>query len=273
MESTPLVFDYSDFREFLRDSYAEKRLQNSKFSHRYITRKSGATSSGWFSDILKGRINLSDAHLFRLMAVFGLANQDAAFFETLVRYNQASSIEERNHHFRKLLSCRAWGGDMVGEERFEYYRKWYYSAIRELLFFYEFKGNYASLARKMRPPISPKQAKEAIALLIRLGFLKKQPGGVYRPEETTLRKNPAFKSLHTANYLKAYAELGMHALDQVEKSSRHISAMTIPLSPGSFAKALGELETLRNRLLMLTEEEETPQTVYQLNLQFFPITE
>ena len=196
METAPIsIFDYTDFRQFLRDYYEHARGRDRKFSQRYIASKLGLASSGWFLDLLKGRTNLGGTHRIKLSALLKLKEKEAAYFEALALYNQAGSIEEKNHHFRKLMSFKEVKTDLVGQDKFEFYSKWYYTAIRELLFFHDFRGDYAALSKRLDPPVTPSQAKEAILLLERLDFIRKDAQGYHRPQPAILKKDSSFKSL------------------------------------------------------------------------------
>jgi len=266
------IFYYSDYRAFLKDCYDQAHQADRKFSHRYLSTKVGTSSSGWFSDLIKGRINLQGAQLVKLAGLFKLTGTQIDYFETLVQFNQAGSLEERNRHFRKLLCFREMKAESVGEERFEYYSKWYYSALRELLFFHDFKGDFTALGKRLNPPIKTSQAKEGILLLEKLGFIKKDAQGCFRPQQETVKKVPSFKSLYAVNYLNANMELAMRALESVPKEQRHISALTLSFSESGFQKALEEVECLRKKLVGLMEVDTQPDKVFQINLQIFPVT-
>jgi uncharacterized protein (TIGR02147 family) len=266
------IFSYSDYRVFLKDAYEERRGMDPKFSHRFIAGKIGVSSSGWFTEVIKCRVNLAGTHLVKLAVLFLLENNETDYFECLVQYNQAASTEERNRYFKKLVSFKEMQVDLVGQEKFEFYSKWYYSALRELLFFHDFKGDYTALAKKLHPPIKASQAKEGIRLLELLGFIQKDAQGCFRPRTSTLKKDTSFRSLFTANYLKANMELGMDALERFPKEERHVSTMTLSYSRPGFQKALAELVAMRKRLVDLMDEDDHPDKAFQLNLQLFPIT-
>lgn len=67
------VYDYSDYRLFLRDYYLKRKETDKKFSHRYIAIHTGASSSGWFADIINNRINLTRQYLTALCKLSELA--------------------------------------------------------------------------------------------------------------------------------------------------------------------------------------------------------
>lgn len=273
-EKTPVsILEYSDYRSYLKDYYEWAHAQDRNFSHRMIGSKVGTSSSGWFTDVLKSRQNLTGPQLIKLTAFLKLDEKEADYFESLVQFNQSSSLDEKNRHFRKLLAHRDIKAKVVGQEKFEYYSKWYYSAIRELLFFYDFQGDHGALAKKLNPPIRTAEAKEAIKLLESLNFIRKDAQGRLLPFDSTLKKDSSFKSLFAVNFLKANMELGVAALEKFPKEERHISAMTLSFSENGMGKAVEEIENLRKRLLALMEEDPVPEKVYQLNLQLFPLTQ
>jgi hypothetical protein len=59
---------------------------------------------------------------------------------------------------QKMLTFKEVGVDLVGPDRLEFYSKWYHGALRELLFFHPFRGDYAALARMLSPPIRQSEA-------------------------------------------------------------------------------------------------------------------
>jgi uncharacterized protein (TIGR02147 family) len=266
----PSIYAYEDFRQFLGDFYRAYRAVNKGFSHRFISSQLGFASSSWFADLLKGRMNLAGGHLVKLAVLLRLKDREADYFESLVLYNQATSAEEKTHHFRKLLTFKELRTDTVGREKFVFYNQWYYATLRELLFFYDFRGDYASLAKKLCPPIQVRQAREAVRLLLELDFIYKDAQGCFRPRAITLKKDSTSKSVHAAAYLTENIALGAQALDRFEKEERHVSALTLSYSTTGYKQALAEIEQLRKRLVALMEKDPEPNAVYQFNIQFFP---
>ena len=55
----PDLFEYFEYRLWLRDAYEARKSRNPAFSHRYIAQKAGFGSSGTFARILDGSRNLS----------------------------------------------------------------------------------------------------------------------------------------------------------------------------------------------------------------------
>ena len=271
-KNPPRVFDYTDFRAFLAEFYRLEKERNPKFSHRFIQEKVGAASAGWFADLVKARINLTGTFLLRLLTLLDLNRSESQYFESLVQYDQASSFEDKTRWMERLRSFKEIKADLVGQDKFEYYSKWYYAAIRELLFLHDFRGDYRVLAQALNPAIRPKQAREAIALLERLEFIRTDEAGRYRPSAPILKKDTAFKSLHLTAFLRANMQLGMEALDRFDRDDRDISSLALVLSEESFRNAKEEIKALRKKLLAWSEKPKAGGKVYQCNFQVFPVS-
>src|SRR5688572_29012547 len=75
---------YLDFRQYLKDWYAEQKRINPRYSHRLFARKAGLTSTGFFSEVISGKRQLTQAAVLRFGKALKLNAQDQAGFECLV---------------------------------------------------------------------------------------------------------------------------------------------------------------------------------------------
>jgi uncharacterized protein (TIGR02147 family) len=267
------IFQYADFRAFLQDHYLHRKSAEPKFSQRFIMDKVGASSPSWFNDVVKGRIRLTGTYLVRLGQLLKLKPKELDYFETLVHYQQADSLDEKNRYMEKLMSFKDLRMDVLGREKFEFYAHWYYTTVRELLFFHDFDGDYGKLAKKLRPAIRKEQAARAIELLEKLDLIRKRAGGHYRPTSENIIKDSRFKSDYIANFIKASIELALDAFERVPSEERDLSTVTLSLSAQGFEEVKSELKGLRRRFLEIAERDTTPDRVYQCNLHVFPTTQ
>ena len=102
----PAVFEYLDYRALLKDLYEYSRARNPHFSYRYIGQKVGFKSAGFFTNILKGRRNISSEILFKFAELFTFTTRETDYFETLVLYDQATQHARKRHYYEKLLAMR-----------------------------------------------------------------------------------------------------------------------------------------------------------------------
>jgi uncharacterized protein (TIGR02147 family) len=268
----PDVFSYTDFRHYLRDYHAYLKGRDRKFSHRYIAQKVGAGSAGWFANILKGRINLTQTYVHALIKFIGLRSIRAEFFELMVKCNQAGSLDEQNYLLQRLFTLKGTSTRIVRQDQFEFYSTWYISAIRELLFFYDFRGDYTALGKKLNPSISPQEAERAMRVLWTLGFIHNDANGYPRPSHPVVSKDASIRHRCWRDQMQAKIALGARAMDSFSPEDRDISEVFVPLSSRGFAEARDEIMALRKKLLALSERDSETDKVYQCSIQFFPLS-
>src|SRR4051812_12412781 len=161
----PDLYGYNDYRKFLKDYYEEQKERDPKFSHRYFTMKVGFSSSGYFSDVLSGKKNLSGAFMMKFAKALKLSKEEEEYFLNLVSFNQAKTLEEKNRYYEKMMTSGKVKVDVLEPDKYEYFSKWHYAAVREILHYSSFKDDYKSLAKSLDPPISAKDARKAVELL------------------------------------------------------------------------------------------------------------
>lgn len=263
---------YLDFKELLKDRYQQLRESDSKFSHRYLSRMGGYGSASGFSDVLTGRRKLSKASALRLAKALQFTKAEEDYFLCLVDFNQAESLEEKNLHYAKLLNQKIIRIDILSPDKYEYFSKWHHAAIRELLYFHPFTGDYKELGRKLNPAVPAAEIKKSVQLLVRLGLLAKDEQGRYRQTSKLISTEDAVTSLHVDNFKASMMKLAIESLDRHSPSVRNISTVTATLSAASLAKAKLAIQTLRQTLMTLAEQDEKVDRVYQLNIQLFPLS-
>lgn len=283
MDHLPLrIFDYTDYRGFLKDALQALKDRDPKFSQRWVLQRLGVKSSGWLADMLAGRRNLSRTQSSLFSGLLALSAREEMYFQTLVDYDQARTLPEKNRCYEKLLTFHEIPKDLVDPDRFEYFSHWWVPAIREYLLVEPYRGNPEKLARKLRPAITTAQAKAAVELLERLGMVKRYASGELRPAVEHVKKQSQFSApVHYYRYLKAQMELGLGAMESIPKEERDISAVTVTLSEEGFAALREELKELRRKMVQLSENENRKfwqgvegdsRRVYQAVLELFPVS-
>jgi len=275
------IFQYTDYRSYLKDALQDLKERDVKVSQRWIQQRLGVKTSGWLADLLAGRRRLGRAQLDIFCRLLDLSAREELYFQTLVDYVHARGAPQRNRAFEKLATFHEVPRDLIDPDRFEYFSKWYYGAIREWLLVEPYKGDPALLARSLRPAITPAQAKEAIVVLERLGMIKRFASGEMRPSVEHVKKLAHFGPEHYYRYIRAQLELGLDAVERIPKDERDVSALTLVLSEEGFRTFRQELKELRGRMIKLSEEENKKfwngvegdsRRVYQAMLQLFPVT-
>jgi uncharacterized protein (TIGR02147 family) len=267
------IFEYSDYRVFLKDYYESNKQNNPQFTYRYIAKSVGFKSAGHFTQILKGLINLSASMASNFAEFLKFGKKESEYFEFLVRFNQAKTHAEKKRCFERMLKFDELKIDTISSDQYEYFENWYYVAIREVLAYYPFNGNFTELAKKLNPSISPLEAKKAIDLLLRLGLVVRNNDGIYVKASSVVSANPVGKAVAIANQALDTMRLAAEAIDRFPKEQRNISGVAFSISRQTYETIQDEVRDFRKKILEIAQVDCGPEGVYQFNVQLFPLTE
>ncbi len=217
------IYDYTDYRQFLRDYYDEQKAKNPAFSYRYFAKKAGFNSSGLYKDIVDGRTGITRSLILRFANAMKLSRRHEEYFETMVYFNEAKTVEEKNLYFERLMKHRDSKAFRVDAAHYEYYSKWYYIAVRELLAVGKFRDDYSRIAKALNPAIRIDEARKAIEVLLKLGLIREDKDGYYKATDNILTTGADVKSLIIANFQKAMMDLAKEAIDRHPVNHRNIS--------------------------------------------------
>jgi uncharacterized protein (TIGR02147 family) len=167
------VFTYNDYRKLLKDYYnREKERLPNKFSYRYFSKKCGFLSPNFIHYVITGRRNLSYKSIQKIGRAMELAPRVIQFLETLVHYNQTKDPEEKAEAFEKMISFQEFrDAQKLSQEQYDFYSKWYYPIIRELVNLKNFSEDPSWICKRLYSEISPVEAQQAIENLEKLGLL------------------------------------------------------------------------------------------------------
>jgi uncharacterized protein (TIGR02147 family) len=266
------VFDYLDYREFLKDVYHRNKALDAKFSCRYIAAKVGFKSASYFTQVLHGRTDMTPAMALRFAEFLKLERREAEYLELLVLYARSRSATERRCYLEQLAAFRESKAHLVPPEHYEFYECWHHTAIRELLHIEPFTGDHAALARRVRPAISVAKARESIELLVRLGMARREDDRVVRSSGASTTTGEAVRAVQVDQFHLACLDLAKSTIDEMPREERNLSTLTMTLSNEAIQRVNQEIGEFRRRILAIAEADSQESEVYHMGIQFFPMT-
>jgi uncharacterized protein (TIGR02147 family) len=60
----PNIFNYLNYRDFLKDYYEEHKAKSPCFSYKYLANKAGFKSKSFFHEVITGKKNLSKDSMY-----------------------------------------------------------------------------------------------------------------------------------------------------------------------------------------------------------------
>jgi len=272
-EKQPTVFEYEDYRAFLRDTYAYQKARSRHNSFRNFSRRAGFASPNFLKLVIDGKRNLSSESIAKFITALRLAKPEGEFFTHLVQFNQARTASERSECARLLLQSKGFQRVYpLKQAEYAYYAQWYYVPVRELAALKGFKEDPAWIASQLHPPISPAEAAKAVADLEKLGLLKRDSQGRLEQSNRTVTTENEVVSASVVNYHKEMLKKASDAIDSVPRARRELSAACVPISAATATKIKSMIQNLRQEILALASGDEDPRVIYQINMQLYPLS-
>jgi uncharacterized protein (TIGR02147 family) len=267
------IYEYLDYRIFLKDYYVEHKTRNPSFSYGAFARLAKFKSKGLLHDVLSGKKSLSKESAFRIAEAMKLDEKAISYFQLLVDYGQATTLKEKSFLFRKL-------GDtgplskvrQLREDGYEFYSQWYYHTLLEVLPLIRFRGDYEALGQMLNPPISAKQARKGMELLLQLGLIVETRTG-FQLSDKLLSSGEDVQAMALRDFHLQNLEMAARAIDSVARPDRDLSCLVVALSKPGFIKVSKEIAAFRKRIMKLSTEDENPSRIYHLGFLAYPTSD
>jgi uncharacterized protein (TIGR02147 family) len=277
-ESNRSIYEYLDYRIFLKDYYESKKAANHRFSYRTLSDKIGFKTKDFILRVIRGEKNLSAQSIGMVADGLGLGKHESTYFEALVWFNQVDNTDERNTWYERMLAIQKVARFtnqqlLLSHYQYQIYSDWRHLVIRSLIGMHGFDGDYTKLANMVVPRIKPEEARKSIEILESCGLIKKDNKGRYdicQPSITTGDRVPkhAIQGFH-----QSCLKLGAASIDTMPPTIRNISGLTMGISDKGYKKIIERLVSFRKEVAQIAEEDEDASRVYQMNFLIFPLSE
>ena len=275
-KGTRKVFEYLDYREFLKDYYNSKKEANPAFSLRVFSDKIGFKAKDFISRVMSGSKNLSDQSISKVAAGLRLGKHETEFFTGLVKFNQAETTEDRNTAFEEMQAALkvarfAEKQHVLGHAQYMVYSHWRHLTVRSLIGMFGFNGDYETLAKQVRPHITAEEAKKSVQLLEECELIKKDKSGKYVLTENSITTGDRTSKLALRGYHQHCLKLAADSIDRDPPSSRHISGLTLGISQEGYERIVERINAFRKEIALIAEEDQNSDKVFQLEFAMFPV--
>ncbi len=266
------IFEYSDYREFLRDFNEMKKRVNPSWSFGLWASKLELNSISSITMIINGQRHAGKKIQTSLIKYFQFNSKEAYYFEELVKIAKSSKNDpsltilmlEQNDDLKTLRE--------ENTEQVDLFFNWKAHCIKELTQLSDFEASGNWIEKRTNGLIKNEEANKLLSALLKNGFLETNNingretisavGSIHPTKEVTM---DAAKAYH-----KGLMENSYEAIN-TDKEKRSLHASTLSLLKEDLPKAK---EMIREFQIKFSEEiEQNPaDEVYQLNIQFFPLT-
>ncbi len=265
------IYNFSDYRDFLKDRYRQLKAADPVFSFRHFSKQAGFGSPNYLKLVMDGKRNLSQEAIGKFAKGLRLDNHESEFFRYMVEYNQCEHPSKKKVFEAKLLYLRElFKVKTLIPELYDYYHEWYHAAIREMVKKAPVKNDPAVIGGNLVPAITMEEAAASVDLLLKLGFVGQTNDGTLVTKESTQVDESSVALAQKIHY-EQMAELAAQSLYTQGPETQDFESITLSLPESK----VGELRMKIRELIETLNSANTSNpadAVFQLNVQFFALT-
>ena len=268
----PDVLQYTNYRVFLRDYYEFKKKTVPAFSLRFFAEKAGLSSHAHLKLTIDGKRNITKNTVVKLIHGLGLESQRAAYFESLVFFNQAQTDADKQVYYAQLLKASPRSKlHKMDKAQFRIFREWHHSAILEMVALKDFRPIPDWISKRLGGLVTPAQVTESLKLLVEVGLLVKTANG-YRQRDPLITTDDEVQDLMVKMYHLQMLKLSANMLSVLSGAQRDVSALTFSIKREDFPNLKKHLQLMRKELLDFSAKAGEAEEVVQVNIQLYPLT-
>jgi uncharacterized protein (TIGR02147 family) len=282
MSSMIDIHDYLNYRSYLRDIFDYKK-ETEKFTLRQFSRKSGFSSHAFLKQLIDGSRSASIEAASKIANGFDLSPRETEYLELLIRFDLAATVEDKNAVYARIVKYKPkTEHSRIAKKHYHLFSNWYVLAIREMVTMDKFREDERWISDQLQPKIPPKKCREAVQLLLELGYLIRNKKGKLEQSTPTLTTGAETDSLYITNYHNNMLKLASQSMIDTNEAWRDVSSLAFVIDRDDFSYIKGRIVEFRKEILEYLNDRQksqdskntlqTDNSLYYLNMQLFNAT-
>ncbi len=270
--STLNLFEYTDYRAFLKDRLEELKNGDGRYSYRFLANRLGLSSKSHLKMVVDGSRHLSEPLASKLADLLCLNARETDFFMELVRFAKARNDRQKREILARLRrKSRFLDVHRVELERLDYLNDDLTLTLREMAALKDFSEDPQWIASRYRGRAGKKKIEQALERLLEMGLLARNETGkleaVHAHQDVSGDiANVALRSFYKRMFQKASASL------EISREERHLGGYTMTLSQDAYVQVTEILQDAVTKIRRVVDEDDAPENVYQMVFALFPLT-
>ncbi|HNY31946.1 MAG TPA: TIGR02147 family protein [Fibrobacteria bacterium] len=264
------VFDYLDYREFLKDFYESKKAEFPLFSYRVMAQHVGMDASNLFR-VLQKDLHLPARCVPQVLEYVELSGRAAEYFQILLAYARTKAKKEKQLILEKALALRDVQRKILEVEELSFLRDWWVVATRCLIEVLDGRANPEVMGDRFRPKVPAAEIRKALEQLHQLGLVKKVSSGRLTLTDAHLTAGGESHAAAVKSYQKQVLDLAKDSLDRFDREQRDVSTLALAVDEDAFQDIRVMLRECRRQIQKRVEDSQRPDRVMQLSMAFHPL--
>lgn len=264
----PLVYQYLDYRNYLKDLFDHVRKSQRKTA-RVLFQEAGFKSLGHFYLLTAGKTHLNEKKLEAVAKAWGVDPKHYPYLLKLREFCSTKSLSQKTELYRELERMRAaLKVRILNSSELELLSHWATIPLLEALGTRMNNASVSQWAKALK--VKSSQIEEMLGLFVRLG-LAHADGASFRrsPEAFEMyieKSSKAIRRLHAE-----FIERAFQSIEGAPEDERILMTLSLPLKASQLKDIRKFGEEFLQRLNREQDAGMEADSIYQFNLQVFPI--
>ncbi len=279
MKNPPSILNYADYRRFLRDEFQHRKAKNPAYSYSAYSKAIGLSGNSSLIKILNYSRGAGPSVIERMVRYFAFSEKESTYFRKLVEISKTK--ETSNRYFEVLENLRKLSPRAefrsLSESEFSLLSDWWNYVIRQMIRLPGFSGSVDEVARRLLFKVRRTDLVGSIRQLANAGLLSRDPdSGHLSASVARVRSSHEVPNAAIARYHHQTLGLAQVALSNVALEDRNFLGYALPVASSKVPELKRRLTELLDQFVdetvLVGATENTANVIYQLQMQFFPVT-
>jgi uncharacterized protein (TIGR02147 family) len=269
-----LIFDYTDYAQYLRDFFAEQKELNPHASYQMIAEKLGLKHKVQVFRILNGeRKGLPKSLIEKFSELCQHSKRESEYFNHLIAFNEAKTLDQKNKFYEAMHKViRPVHKYQLRSHQLDYLSEYYIPVIRELICMPSFKGDLNALAKQIRPAVTVAQVEKAIKVLLALGLVEASGQGFIQ-KNISVKPAQDLKDYAIKKFQRQHLDIASQMIDQLQTGEFKSTTATFGTSQAGAALIRQEMISFHHKITdLMASFNNDMDRVYQFNMQLYPLS-
>jgi uncharacterized protein (TIGR02147 family) len=262
------IYQYDNYRDFLRDYYTEMKETSKGFSFSQFSHLSGLGSANYIKFIIEGKRNLTVETIHGTSVALRLIGKEIEYYEALVLANQATPGSVQGYYLTRLKRLRGEVSDRIGRSKSPTILKRTENLV--LLMALSGRSLHADpIDLCQMTGLRENEIKASILQMIEERLVRVRGEKYELVQDHWVFNDPKSRNEVIRKYLERQLELSRIAFRDQYTTGAKFFAHTFTVKKENFARVTEEIQSLLDKLTR-DSDESADSDVAQLNIQFFP---
>jgi uncharacterized protein (TIGR02147 family) len=272
MEKKPDLLEYLSIQHYLKDLYKWRKQTEASFSYESWAQELDFKNRSFLRQIVIGRRNLTTDTSRQLARRLHFQGVELEYFELLVQYSRAQSLDKKNALGLKLTGLlKAEHQQQDVKDYCEFISDTLYPRLQTLLSFKDIPKTPEQLGYLLNQP--PDKIHQALQILEKIQLAARGPEEEWSAVSKSFKVKEALGDRHLLNYHALSLHEAINA-QSLPKDQRRYFSLLLPLSTEDFASFWDDFNRFKKEMIRKFDADDLrKRRLFQMNLNIHAVSE